>query len=344
MSASLAFSLVVAAATLLVFGLVLRPLWRTRRISGVALIIGLTVTAAGLYQKLGEPLALDPAMVRRPQNIDEMIVQLERMRDRFPDHEGWAMLANAYARTGRLAESRDAWARVVAIVPNDPDFLVAAAESRVRADAQQRFDDDTVALLTRAVQANPQHAKARLLLGVGLRLQGKAKDAADTWMPLLAMASDGKGRAMLREQIDGARKDAGLPPLPADAATPAAVAGDGAHANALRVKVALDPAFAARVRLRADTTVFVIARMPDGPPMPVAVEKHTLSELPLDITLDDADGPMPMAKLSAMKQVEVIARISESGNPMRQDGDIESAPVRIALPAKTTVDLTLGKE
>ena len=96
------------------------------------------------------------------------------------------------------------------------------------------------------------------------------------------------------------------------------------------------------MRLRPDTTVFVIARMPDGPPMPVAVEKHTVAELPLDIALDDADGPMPMAKLSAMKNVEVIARISESGNPMRQEGDIESAPVRVSLPSKSTVKLTLG--
>jgi cytochrome c-type biogenesis protein CcmH len=110
------------------------------------------------------------------------------------------------------------------------------------------------------------------------------------------------------------------------------------------VEVALDPAFAARVRLRGDTTVFVIARTPDGPPMPVAVEKHTVADLPLTVTLDDADGPMPTAKLSALREVEVIARLSESGNAIRQDGDLESKPVRVRIPATSDVRLILGAD
>src|SRR5690606_29939056 len=116
-----------------------------------------------------------------------------------------------------------------------------------------------------------------------------------------------------------------------------------ASANALTVKVALDPDFASRVRLRGDTTVFIIARLPGGPPMPVAAEKHALQDLPLTVTLDDGDSPMPTQKLSALKEVEVIARLSASGDPMRQEGDIESAPVRTALPASGTVELVLGQ-
>jgi cytochrome c-type biogenesis protein CcmH len=108
------------------------------------------------------------------------------------------------------------------------------------------------------------------------------------------------------------------------------------------VKVALDPDFAARVRLRGDASVFVIARAVGGPPMPVAVEKHPVSALPLTVTLDDGDGPMPTAKLSALQEVEVIARISDSGNAMRQNGDIESAPQRVRLPSTAPVALTLG--
>jgi cytochrome c-type biogenesis protein CcmH len=146
--------------------------------------------------------------------------------------------------------------------------------------------------------------------------------------------------ATLRQQIDAARGEAGLPPLPAAAAEPAART---ASANALTVKVALDPDFASRVRLRGETTVFVIARIPGGPPMPVAVEKHALQELPLTLTLDDGDSPMPTQKLSALKEVELIARLSASGDPTRREGDIESKPVRVALPATAPVELLLGK-
>jgi cytochrome c-type biogenesis protein CcmH len=137
----------------------------------------------------------------------------------------------------------------------------------------------------------------------------------------------------LRAEINVARKQAGLPPLAAPAATANA---------ALRVTVALDPQLAPRIRLDGAATVFVIARRPSGPPMPVAVEKHGVQELPFTATLDDSDGPMPTQRLSSQSQVEVIARLSMTGNAIPQPGDIESAPVLVRLPDNGVVHLTLG--
>ncbi|MGJ4728175.1 c-type cytochrome biogenesis protein CcmI/CycH, partial [Luteimonas sp. SDU101] len=113
---------------------------------------------------------------------------------------------------------------------------------------------------------------------------------------------------------------------------------------ALRVRVSLDPDFAARVRLRGDAAVFVIARAAGGPPMPVAVERHALQDLPLDIVLDDGDSPMPTAKLSALTDIELVARISATGSANRAEGDIESAAVRVKLPADAPVELVIGTQ
>jgi cytochrome c-type biogenesis protein CcmH len=90
--------------------------------------------------------------------------------------------------------------------------------------------------------------------------------------------------------------------------------------------------------------VFVLARIPGGPPMPVAAEKHALSELPLTVTLDDHDSPMPTAKLSALDKVEVLARLSPSGNATPQPGDISTRPVTVTLPATQPVELVLGAQ
>ena len=139
-------------------------------------------------------------------------------------------------------------------------------------------------------------------------------------------------------------------PLPASATAAAtsataqvatSSAAPGPHA--IQVRVALDPELAARARLDGNATVFVIARAPDGPPMPIAVEPHAVSELPFTATLDDADGPMPTAKLSGVGEVELVARISRSGNAMPQAGDLESAPVRVRLPASAPVELLVGQ-
>src|SRR3546814_2982336 len=87
--------------------------------------------------------------------------------------------------------------------------------------------------------------------------------------------------------------------------------------------VSLDPDFASRVRLRGDASVFVIARIPDGPPMPVAAEKHTLQDLPLTITLDDGDSPMPTQKLSDLEDVEVFARLSSRGRSEEHKSELQ---------------------
>jgi cytochrome c-type biogenesis protein CcmH len=340
MSSPLIFALTGALATLLVFGLVLRPLWRARRLSALVLTAGLTLASAGIYRLIGNPTALDASMVERPQTIEQALAQLERSRDGFPDHEGWVMLAGTYTRVGKFEQARDAWEEVLKRVPDDANFLAAAAEARAQTDAQRRFDPRAVEYLQHALKTNPQHQRARLFMGIALRQQDKPGDAARMWEPLLAQV-DAANAETLRAEVDAARKDAGLPPLPSAAVAPAS---KGQTSKGLVVEVALDPAFAARVRLRGDGTVFVIARAPDGPPMPVAVEKHRVADLPLTVTLDDTDGPMPTARLSALHEVEVIARLSESGNPMRQEGDIESKPVRVQLPAKQTVTLTLGAE
>lgn len=332
---ALLFALIAAAATLIAFVVVLRPLWRAKSRSAAILIVGLTLSAAGLYQLIGSPIALDASMVKRPDTIEEALAQLERSRDRFPDHEGWVMLATAYARVGKPEQARDAWQEVLIRAPDDANFLAAAAEARAQVHPQRRFDAKAVEYLRHALKNTPDHQRARFFLGIALRQQNKPAEAAAVWEPLLATV-DAANADTLRAEIDAARVDAGLQALPSPVVASAT--------KSLTVEVALDPAFAARVRLRGDATVFVIARAPGGPPMPVAVEKHTLADLPLRVTLDDADGPMPTAKLSALKDVEVIARISESGNAMRQDGDLESKPVRVTLPADKPVKLVLGAE
>jgi cytochrome c-type biogenesis protein CcmH len=96
------------------------------------------------------------------------------------------------------------------------------------------------------------------------------------------------------------------------------------------------------VRLQPDAKVFVIARQVGGPPMPVAAQKHAVSELPFSASLSDADSPMPTLKLSQMTEVELVARLSATGEAMPQAGDLQSKPLRVQLPAKGAVELVIG--
>lgn len=207
---------------------------------------------------------------------------------------------------------------------SEPDALVEAAYRRMMADPQRRADAQSVQMLQRALQLDPHNPRGRWFFGVALRQQGHAAEAAELWQTLLADV-DASTAQSLRVQIDAARKDAGMPPLPAP--------------PTLAVDVSITPAL--RKRFGADASVFVIAREPGGSPMPVAVERHALSELPLTVHLDDGDSPMPTRKLSSLRQVEVLARLSASGDALHADA--ETPPVQISFPDNKAAIVVLGK-
>jgi cytochrome c-type biogenesis protein CcmH len=346
---SMLFAAIAAAMTLAVLGLVLRPLWRVpaTRVPAIGLVGGLALAVFLLYRVVGTPAALDPAARAAPATLDDAIAALEARLQADPSQsEGWRLLGQAQAAAKQPAKAADAFAHAARLAPDDADVLVEAAEFRALAAPQHRFDAQAVAWLDHALQMQPAHQRARWFSGIAKRQAGDAAGAAATWEPLLAEVDANAAKA-LREQIDAARAEAKLPPLPAtaagggaDAQAAGAPAAPGPHA--VQVRVALDPGLAARARLDGNATVFVIARMPGGSPMPIAVERHVVSELPFTATLDDADGPMPTARLSGVEAVELVARISRNGDALPQAGDLASAPVRVQLPAGAPVDLVIG--
>jgi cytochrome c-type biogenesis protein CcmH len=92
--------------------------------------------------------------------------------------------------------------------------------------------------------------------------------------------------------------------------------------------------------LHTTDTVFVFARAPDGGP-PLAVKRFKASELPAQFRLDDSDAMVPGRNLSGTSQVQLVARLSASGNAIRQPGDIET-PALSVKPGATGVVLEIG--
>lgn len=318
-STSIVFVTAAIALALLVAMLVLRPLWKTTRGPALALGTGVVVMAGLLYLLVGTPAALDPDTRQPPDSMADAIAQLEAELERSPQQaEGWRLLGRAYGAQSRVAEAADAFAQAARLLPDDPDVLVEAAEASAVARNDRMLDAQSVAWLDHALAVAPSHQRARWFRGIAYRQAGDPAAAARTWEPLLTMV-DASTAAGLREQIDIARSEAGLPGLPPPVSTADAVAG------AVIVTVDIAPGLADRVP--AGATLYVIARQAGGPPMPVAVERLPATGFPVEVTLDDSDSPMPTARLSDVDVVEVVARISASGDATAAAGDLESATV-----------------
>ena len=137
-----------------------------------ALAAGLTVPllAGLLYLALGNPASLwlrqgtGPDSVG-PHQLDATIGQLAARLEKNPqDGKGWVMLARSQAVLGRFTEASSAYARSVALFPDDAQLLADYADTLAMARGG-RLAGEPEKLVERALRADPGNGKALALAG-----------------------------------------------------------------------------------------------------------------------------------------------------------------------------------
>jgi cytochrome c-type biogenesis protein CcmH len=97
-----------------------------------------------------------------------------------------------------------------------------------------------------------------------------------------------------------------------------------ATTSAARIRGVVNLDLALRSQVKGDDIVFIFAKggQPGAPPMPLAVARHRVSDLPIQFELSDNNAMSPEAKISHAKSVVVTARISRSGDAIARAGDL----------------------
>lgn len=333
---NLGFLFGACALVLLALGFLLWPLLAKTRAQppqaalAVGLCVGLPLLAVVLYGLIGTPAALD-ARKSTPQELpamsmDDAVAKLRTHLQQQPDDaRGWALLGNAYRTMQRPAAASSAFERALALVPANPDLLVAAVEAASMARADHRIDVTGRERLQRALEASPRHQRALWLLGISQFQADQYAAASRTWERLLVLLDPTTQQSVIasvRQQIANAADRAGK------SAEQSSGAATSPSRSRIQVHVVLAPELVGKVPDGA--SLFVFARAVDGPSVPLAVARLP-AVLPVDVVLDDSKAMTPSARLSAHRNVIVQARISASGNALPQPGDLESTPVPVAL-------------
>jgi cytochrome c-type biogenesis protein CcmH len=230
---------------------------------------------------------------------------------------------------------------------DDPQQLRALVDKLALRLQQSPEDVEGWALLGRALSSMGHHERAAQALARAVQLQPENRDLLVEFIKALAIA----GRAEFEQRNFAAAIgywERILPFAPPESEFARTVAESiaeaktlaGATAASLRGMVTLDPAL--RDKVAPGDTVFVLARPADGSRMPLAVTRTTVDKLPYAFTLDDSMAMSPNAKLSAQSQVQVLARISKSGKPAAQKGDIEGVSAPVA-PGAANVQVVISK-
>jgi cytochrome c-type biogenesis protein CcmH len=304
----------------------------------IAIAIAVPVLAFGLYAWLGNPIMVTSLPKGVMPNMTELAHRLKAQLRQTPnDARAWFMLGRAYMSMDRYPEAAHAYSQAHRYAGDNADVLLSYADALAMTQ-NGRMSGKPEALVARALEIDPQNTTGLWLSAMAASQRGDYEQAVKQWRRVEQMVKDDpktlnevRGLIAQAEQKLGHRVAA--PPL----AQSAKVAG-----KSLEVSVRLDPSLVKEIS--PGDTVFVFAKAENGPPMPLAVVRKPVGSLPLKVTLDDSMAMIPAMHLSAFKRVVVGARVSKSGNPLPQAGDLESAPIPAVPGQKGRIRIVINKK
>lgn len=325
---------------------------RSLSVSSGKMVIGILfiivpLLSFGLYKQLGSPQYLEvagpgnhpvaqtPASsdVGKTPSMEEMIASLvDKTTENPNDPNAWYMLGRLYAATDQFADSVNAYEKLVVVSERQPTALVVLADSLAMTQGGN-LAGRPLSLVMEAIEKDPTHPTALWMAGQAAADQKKYLEAIDYWQRAAQGIKDDKEMsAQLRTMIEEAAvlaKQAGMEVK--EISLP-----ESSPVVSVAIEVTIDPSLLSQIK--ENDVLFIFAREVSGPPMPLAAIKRQARELPVSIVLDDSSLLRPGTSLSQFPQLKLAARVSHSGQPISQSGDLQSE-VKVIDPASKEVVL-----
>ena len=314
----------------------------TRRERGLVSVIAslsISAVAIALYAHLSNwDWKAAETEVAKNAEVDTLLERLEaKLKSNPDDVAGWLLLGRSYSTTGRFARGVDAFQHAYDLTKGENiEAIVGLGESLTLMD-EASLQGRAGKLFEQALTVAPNHPKALWYASMAALQAGDLRTGRDRLKLLLAQNPPEELRGILERQVqdlDQQLGDAGqgsVPPVASMAGgggpQPAGQTQSSAKPSAqpaaaqrsIRVEVTLAPELAAKIT--GAMPLFILARDPQAGGPPLAVQRHSSTQLPLAIELSERDAMMPTRTIATVPRVQVVARLSRSGGPQAQSGD-----------------------
>lgn len=294
----------------------------TSSITAILLLVLVPVFVISLYVHLGQPELVEKAALLSEFNnantkeeklasIEKMLNQLEQKMINQPDDiEGWLMLTNSYTALERYPDALRAVNNLYRLRSEDPTVLLRYADILSMTNGGV-FAGRPTDLINEALRLDPENANGLWFAGLAANERGDIDEAISYWQHLVPKLEEGSEQQqqvkkfiqMISQHVESNQTE------------PSAN-----QEYKIQVNVSLSDGLVKETN--SDDIVFIYAQALSGPPMPIAVVRKKVSDLPLQTVLNDSMAMMPSNKLSDHTQVKLTARISKSGNAIAESGDL----------------------
>jgi cytochrome c-type biogenesis protein CcmH len=289
---------------------------RSSRVLALILLLALPLIAGWWYWQEGnsrsvaqwhlaqQQAALVKAEIAKLGSPEQIAAALRaRLQQEPQSARGWYLLGNLEVGLQHYTQAVQALKRANELQPNDINIMVKYAEALFFVN--QTLDAQARSLLERVLQIAPQNTNALNLFASGAYQAGDYATAIRYWEQLLPQfTTDSEDGKALLTMIAAAQKKLQQ--------------ASAINSIKLKVHVAL-----AKIPMTISPTdhVFIYAKAETGPPMPLAVVRKHVKDLPCTVTLDQSQAMLTNFTLQDAKTVRVFARISKSGQALPQKGD-----------------------
>lgn len=297
------------------------------------LVVALT---AGLYLDVGKPNLLQEreaialkdnqsnelTEVQAEQRVQELRVQLEKEARDLP---AWVELARLERRLGDTAAASRSYQHATMLADNDAlltDLQLEMIETLALHAEQQGGGIPPIAhqIIKEVLARHTEHPRALWYGSMLAEGTGDRKLAIQYINKLLSLNPPEQIKTALQQQLAAWNTEPGAPAgQPVTSGREQAEEQPQASSRVISVNVAIPNGV--DVGNTNAATLFVYARPADGPRMPLAVWREESPVFPLQATLDDSMAMMPGTQLAGYEKLELVARISFTGNAISAPGD-----------------------
>ncbi len=273
---------------------------------------------------------------QQPPSIEEALAQLEQnLLDNPNNLEGQMLYARAMMSMQNFELAVTALKKAHELAPDDANILTDLAEAVAFKNNTGSFIGEPEKYLQQALAINPYQQKAMWLKGIVAFEKSEFAEAEDIWTRLIELIQDPKVTATILKQINQARTAQNKPIL-------SDFNGEDSDANILAttytVQIDIDEAIKSQ-EMPATTRLFISAKEPTGPPMPIAaVNLVPPFDWPLTVRLTDQHNLTADRRLSEFKKIILSAKLSLNGDASQSD---YQAKEQLVEPKTTDIEMII---
>ena len=319
---------------------------KSKRILSLLILFILPVFVFTIYIFIGNPNSIEKSLLSEDlenignnnedlASLDEMLNRVEkRLLDNQDNIDDWLMLANSYVVLKRFTDAVRAYENLYRLNGDDPSLLFRYADVLAMANSGI-FKGKPTELVKKGLQLDPENTMGLWLAGLAEYEEGRINKAIDYWQRVLPKLEKGSDEEKnIKKYIEFAAKENNI------SLDNSVVEKTNLSEYSIKLNIELSSDFSA---VDINNTVFIYAKpVNSNIKMPIVVLRKKVSDLPLELSLDDSMSMLPNNKLSGYESVIVLARISKTGNAKSEKGDLIGVSNPISTRSKETIKIIIN--